>query len=138
MTDINKYIDLRELVADFGGIDNFRFFGHLNKYDIITPFGFAFSSHSDDWVECKIDDDTSCGDLFTLAHGYKVNIVPAHDKRYAGHIFYQRDLLSLLQSGCFILKTGDGDHIEEKEGYEHLCGSAYLHHQWSEIVPTNK
>ena len=134
MKNLEEYIYLKDLVADCGGIENFRFFGHLNKYDLITPFGFALSSYSDDWVECKIEDDPSAGDLYTLEHGYKVNIVPANDNRYAGYKFYQSDLLSMLKEGCFILKTSDEQHIEEKEGYEYLCGSAYLHHQWSEIV----
>lgn len=133
MKDLNKYIYLKDLVEDCGGIENFRFFGHLNKYDMITPFGFALTSHSDDWVECKIEDDTSYGDLYTLAHGYKVNIVPVNDKRYASHLFYQSDLLSMLKSGCFILKTGEGDHVEEKQGNEHLFGAVYIHHTWNEV-----
>lgn len=134
MKDLNEYYYLKDLVKDCGGIENFRFFGHLNKYTIMTPFGFALSEHSDDWVECMIEDDTSAGDLYTLDHGYKVNIVPVDNPMYAGHLFYQSDLLSMLKSGCFILKTGDGDHVEEKEGYEYLCGSVYLHHHWSEVV----
>ena len=138
MKDLEQYYDLRELVKDFGGVENFRFFGHLNKYDMITPFGFALSSFSDDWVECKIKDDDSCGDLYTLGHGYKVNIVPDHDNRYVGRKFYQSDLLSMLKSGTFILKTNEGDHIEEREGYEHLCGNVYLHHHWFEVVLSDK
>ena len=134
MKPINEYYDLRELVADCGGIENFRFFGTLNKYDMTTPFGFALTSPSDDWVECKIEDDTSCGDLFTLAHGYKVHVVPAYDKRYAGYRFYQSDLLDMIKSGCFLLKTSNNQHIEEKEGFEHLYGNAYVHHYWTEVV----
>ena len=134
MKPINEYYDLRELVADCGGIENFRFFGNLNKYDMVTPFGFALTSPSDDWVECKIEDDTSCGDLFTLAHGYQVRVIPAHDCRYASRLFYQSDLLSMIKSGHFILKIAEGQHIEEREGFEHLCGNAYLHHHWSEVV----
>ena len=48
MNDLSTYRDLRELVKDCGGIEKFRFFGHLNKYDMITPFGFALTSDSDD------------------------------------------------------------------------------------------
>ena len=114
MKSINEYYDLRELVADCGGIAKFRFFGHLNKYTLVTTFGFGFSENSDDWVECKIEDDTSAGYLYTLEHGYKVNIVPAYDNRYAGRKFYQSDLLSMIKDGYFILKTGEGQHIEEK------------------------
>ena len=134
MKSINEYYDLRELVADCGGIENFRFFGNLNKYDMVTPFGFALTSPSDDWVECKIEDDISCGDLFTLAHGYQVRVTPAHDCRYASRLFYQSDLLSMLKEGCFLLKTSDNQHIEEKEGFEHLYGNAYVHHYWTEVV----
>lgn len=134
MRNLEEYIYLKDLVADCGGIEKFRFFGHLNKYTIMTPFGFALSEDSDDWVECKIEDDTSAGDLYTLEHGYKVNIIPVSDNRYAGHRFYQSDLLSMLKSGYFILKTAKGQHIEEIEGYEHLCGDVYLHHHWSEVV----
>ena len=134
MKNLNEYIYLKDLVADCGGIEKFRFFGHLDKRDFMTPFGFGLASPSDDWVECKIEDDTSCGDLYTLEHGYKVNIVPINDNRYASHRFYQSDLLSMLQRGCFILKTSKNAHIEEKEGLEYLCGDAYLYHHWSEVV----
>ena len=137
MKNLEQYYDLRELVKDCGGIENFKFFGHLNKYDMITPFGFALSSYSDDWVECKIEDDNSCGELYTLDHGYKVNIVPDHDNRYAGHKFYQSDLLSMLKSGTFILKTNKGDHIEERKCCEHLCGNVYIYHHWFEVVLGN-
>ena len=43
-------------------------------------------------------------------------------------------LLSMIKSGYFILKTAEGQHIEEREGFEHLCGGVYLHHYWSEVV----
>lgn len=134
MRNLEDYIYLKDLVADCGGIEKFRFFGHLNKRTIMTPFGFGLSEDSDDWVECKIEDDTSAGDLYTLEHGYKVYIVPAYDNRYAGRRFYQSDLLSMIKSRCFILKTDENQNIEEKEGLEHLCGDVYLHHHWSEIV----
>lgn len=134
MKPIDKYFDLRELVADCGGIENFRFFGVLDEYDVKTPFGFAITFPSDYLVECKIEDDTSCGDLYTLAHGYKVRIAPVHDSRYASRLFYQRDLLSMLKGGCFLLKTSDNQCIEEKEGFEHLYGNAYVHHYWTEVV----
>ena len=123
MKNLEDYAYLKDLVTDCGGIERFRFFGH-----------FGFSEHSDGWVEYKIEDDTSAGDLYTLEHGYKVHIVPAYDNRYAGYRFYQSDLLSMIKSGCFILKTAEGQHIEEREGFEHLCGNAYLHHYWSEVV----
>ena len=134
MRDLEDYIYLKDLVADCGGIEKFRFFGHLNKRTIMTPFGFGLSEDSDDWVECKIEDDTSAGDLYTLEHGYKVYIVPVYDNRYTGRRFYQSDLLSMIKSRCFILKTDENQNIEEKEGFEHLCGDVYLHHHWSEIV----
>ena len=105
MRNLEDYVYLKDLVADCGGIEKFRFFGHLN---------------SDDWVECKIEDDTSAGDLYTLEHGYKVHIVPAYDNRYAGYRFYQSDLLSMIKSGCFILKTAEGQHIE-KEKVLNIC-----------------
>lgn len=127
--DLSNYFDLRELVKDCGGIEKFRFFGHLDK-----PVELFFSIYSDDWVECKLEDDRSYGDLYTLEHGYKVKVVPAKDMRYTGRHFYQSDLLSMIQSGCFILKTEDSDRIVEREGIEPLCGSAYLYHHWQEVI----
>lgn len=41
MKNLNEYIYLKDLVADCGGIEKFRFFGHLDKYDIITPYGWT-------------------------------------------------------------------------------------------------
>ena len=43
MRNLEDYIYLKDLVADCGGIEKFRFFGHLNKYSMMTPFGFVFS-----------------------------------------------------------------------------------------------
>ena len=51
MKDLNTYCYLKDLVNDCGGIEKFRFFGHLDKYDMVTPFGFALASYSDDWVD---------------------------------------------------------------------------------------
>ena len=134
MKNLEDYVYLKDLVADCGGIEKFRFFGHLNKYITMTPFSFILSENSDDWVECKIEGDTSAGDLYTLEHGYKVRIVPVYDDRYAGRRFYQDTLLSMIKSRYFILKTSEDQHIEEREGFEHLCGDAYLRHCWQEIV----
>lgn len=138
MKDLNTYCYLKDLVNDCGGVEKFRFFGHLDKYDMVTPFGFALTSYSDDWVECKIEDDTSCGDLYTLDHGYKVKVVPANDNRYAGRLFYQSDLISMIQEGCFILKTGEEDHIEDREGMECIGYNTYLVHHWSEVVQSKE
>ena len=136
MKNLNEYIYLKDLVADCGGIEKFRFFGHLYKFSgRMLPFvGYAITSWSDGWVECKIEDDFSCGDLYTLDGGYKVSVVPVNDNRYARERFYQEDLLSNLKSGHFIIKTSENAHIEEKEGLEHLCGDAYLYHQWAEVI----
>ena len=49
-------------------------------------------------------------------------------------MFYQSDLISMIKEGVFILKTSDDQHIEENEGIEHVCGSAFIHHHWYEIV----
>ena len=133
MKNLEEYIHLKDLVRDCGGIDKFRFFGHLDTYTAITPFGFALSSYSDDWVECKIEDDTSAGDLYTLEHGYKVKVVPVNDNRYAGRRFYQSDLIKMIKEGVYILKTSDDQHIEENEGIEHICGSAFIYHHWYEL-----
>ena len=134
MKNIEEYIYLKDLVRDCGGVDKFRFFGHLDRYTAITPFGFALSSYSDDWGECKIEGDTSAGDLYILEHGYKVKVVPVNDNRYAGRRFYQSDLISLIKKGVFILKTSDDQHLKENEGIEHVCGSAFIYHHWYEIV----
>ena len=136
MKNLNEYIYLKDLVADCGGIEKFRFFGHLYKFSgSMLPFGgWAITSWSDDWVECKIENDSSCGDLYTLDGGYKVKVVPVNSTAYASRKFYQEDLLHSLQIGYFILKTNEEAHIEEKEGLEHLCGNAYLYHQWAEVV----
>lgn len=129
MKNLQDYFKLKDLVNDCGGIENFRFFGHLNK-----PTGLLFSEYSDDWVECKLEDNHSYGNLYSLEDGYKIKVIPAKDMRYIGRHFYQCDLLSMIKSGHFILKTGDGDRIVEREGIEPLCGSAYLYHHWQEVI----
>ena len=136
MKNLNEYIYLKDLVDDCGGIEKFRFFGHLYKFSgSMLPFGgYAITSWSDGWVECKIEDDFSCGDLYTLDGGYKVKVVPVNSTAYASRKFYQEDLLHSLQIGYFILKTNKEAHIEEKDGLEHLCGDAYLYHKWQEVI----
>lgn len=131
MQDIKNYFDLRKLVADFGGIERFRFFGMLDKYTLMTPFGFSVVEPCNDFVECKIDDIND--DLYSIESGYKVKVSPVNDDRYASQTFYQADLLQDLKRGVFIIKEGNG-RIEYKTGMEHLCGDAYLCHAWSEIV----
>lgn len=133
MRNLEDYVYLKDLVTDCGGIEKFRFFGHLRKYSMMTPFGFGLSEDSDDWVECKIKEDTFTGDFHTLEYD-KVYIVPVYDNRYAGRRFYQDTLLSMIKSRYFILKTNEDQHIEEREGLEHLYGDVYLHHYWQEIV----
>lgn len=134
MNKLNEYFDLRKLVADFGGIEKFRFFGLLDKYTLLTPFGFAVVEPGNDFVECKIDETGDLhGGLYSLEHGYKVKVSPVNDDRYASCVFYQSDLLQDFKYGTFIIKEGTG-HIEHKVGIEHLCGNAYLCHAWSEIV----
>ena len=136
MKNINEYIYLKDLVADCGGIEKFRFFGHLYKFSgSMLPFGgCAITSWSDGWVECKIENDSSCGDLYTLEGEYKVNVVPVNSTAYASRKFYQEDLLHSLQIGYFILKTNEKAHIEEKDGLEYLCGDAYIYHKWQEVI----
>ena len=43
MKNLKEYIYLKDLVAECGGIEKFRFFGHLAQYDLITSFGFGLS-----------------------------------------------------------------------------------------------
>lgn len=93
------------------------------------PVGLFLCKYSDDWVGCKLEDDRSYGDLYTLEHGYKVKVVPARDMRYIGRHFYQCDLLSMIKDG-----TGDGNRVVKREGIEPLCGKAYLYHRWQEVV----
>lgn len=132
--DLLKYHDLRDLVADCGGVEKFRFYGHLDKYTLRSLFGFSLISDSDDWVECKIEEDMSYGDLFNLSGGYQVHVVPVDNFMYADRHYYQDDLLSLLRTGVYILKTSDSQHIEYKAGCERLFGNVYLRHEWQEIV----
>lgn len=131
--NINDYHDLRDLVEDFGGIENFRFFDQPDVYCMMTPFGFGLSTSSNHWIECKLEDDSNMGELGSLAYGYKVKIRPL-DSRYASRTTYQSDILSMFKSGCLLIKTRDGQHVEKKECYEHICGAAYLHHEWEEVV----
>ena len=111
MRNLEDYIYLKDLVADCGGIEKFRFFGHLNKCIMMKPFSFILSENSNDWVECKIEGDTSTGDFHTLEYD-KVYIIPVYDNRYAGCRFYQETLLSMIKSRYFILKTSEDQHIK--------------------------
>lgn len=130
MIDLQKFYTLGDLVDYVGGIDNFRVFAKPDKF-----CGFCFASPSDDWVECKIDNNQP--ELYTLEHGYKVELVPATEEdslKYAGRMYYQGDLLSLIKEGIYVLKVYPEQHIEHKSCIEPLCGDAYLLHEWDEVV----
>lgn len=43
-------------------------------------------------------------------------------------------LNTMIKEGCFILKTGEGYHIEDREGMEYIGCNIYLVHYWSEVV----
>lgn len=120
---------LQKLVAENGGVENFRCFAICRKFDLMTPFGFGLSSdRNSTWAECRISENR-----YQLEEGYKITLVPL-DLSFASEDYYQEDVYSMFQSGHMIVKTSEAQHVEHIREVEYLCGKAYLYHDSDVVV----
>ena len=82
-------------------------------------------------IECKLEPYEFSG------FDYKLYAVPTDPKLrevFARECYYSCDFRSLIQSGYIVEKTSDDMRVMPVRGAEHLCGNAYLIHNFETII----
>lgn len=82
---------------------------------------FTSSMDPEEWVECEVVEEHYQG--FT----YKVEL-RAVEPGYGKETFYVEDFRSLIDSGHIVPIVRNDMHVVKLEGWEHLCGAAYIVH----------
>lgn len=128
---MREFNNVEKLIAENGGIENFRCFARMGKIETVTPFGFCLvSGNKETWTECRIDESR-----YKVSEGYKITL-RSLDPMFTYDHYYQCDFLSMINSGFIIIKTSSDQIIQHVSCLEHLCGNAFIRHE-ADIV-TNK
>ena len=107
---------------------NSHYFCQMEKFAVITPFGFGMTSGDFSWVECEISEDR-----YKLSEGYKISLRPL-DRRFAGRDFYILDFESLLEEGLIIEKTREDQRVEFVSWSEKLTPTVCIEHSGYDLV----
>ena len=100
----------------------------------VSNYGFISMVNASDephMIECKLEPYEFSG------FDYKLYTVPVDsDLRpyFERRCFYSCDFRSLIKSGYIVEKTSDDMKVVPMRGAEHLCGSAYLIHDFETII----
>ena len=97
-------------------------------------YGFiSFVCDSDEvhMIECKLEPYKFSGFEYKL---YAVPIDPIQREVFARECYYTSDFHSLVQSGHIVEKTSDDMRVVPVHAMEHLCGNAYLIHDFETII----
>lgn len=97
---------LEKLIAENGGIENFRCFAQMGKIEIATPFGFCLTSDKCTWTECRIDESR-----YKISDEYKITL-RSLDPAFTYEHYYQSDFMSLVECGLIIIKSSQNQKIE--------------------------
>ena len=82
-------------------------------------------------IECKLEPYEFSGFDYKL---YVVPVDPIQREVFARERYYSCDFHSLVQSGHIVEKTSDDMRVVPVRGAEHLCGNAYLIHDFETII----
>lgn len=100
----------------------------------VSNYGFISMVNASDephMIECKLEPYEFSG------FDYKLYAVPVDsDLRpyFERRCFYSCDFRSLIKSGHIVEKTSDDMKVVPVRGAEHLCGNAYLIHDFETII----
>lgn len=89
------------------------------------------SSDEAHMIECKLEPYEFAG------FGYKLYAVPVDSIQrevFGRECYYSCDFHSLVQSGLIVEKTSDDMRVVPMRGAEHLCGGAYVIHDFETII----
>ena len=82
-------------------------------------------------IECKLEPYEFSGFDYKL---YAVPVDPDLRPYFERRRFYSCDFRSLIKEGYIVEKTSDDMRVVPVHAMEHLCGSAYLVHDFETII----
>ena len=82
-------------------------------------------------IECELEPYEFSGFDYKL---YAVPVDPDLRLYFERRCFYSCDFRSLIKEGYIIEKTSDDMRVVPVRGAEHLCGAAYLIHDFETII----
>ena len=82
-------------------------------------------------IECKLEPYEFSGFDYKL---YAVPVDPDLRPYFERRRFYSCDFRSLIKEGYIVEKTSDDMRVVPVHAMEHLCGSAYLIHDFETII----
>lgn len=127
---MNDFYGLEKLIAENGGIENFRCFAKMGKIEAVTPFGFCLvSGNRETWTECKIDESR-----YKVKDGYKITL-RSLDPAFTYDHYYQCDFMSMVEGGFIIIKTSDNQTIKHISWLWPLCNNVCIRHE-ADIIDT--
>ena len=119
-------------------MENFYKINNESRYFVplhtVSNYGFISMVNASDEphiIECKLEPYEFSG------FDYKLYAVPVDsDLRpyFERRCFYSCDFRSLIKSGYIVEKTSDDMEVVPVRGAEHLCGNAYLIHDFETII----
>ena len=82
-------------------------------------------------IECKLEPYKFSGFNYKL---YAVPVDPIQREVFSRKCYYSCDFHSLVKSGYIVEKTSDDMKVVPMRAMEHLCGNAYLVHDFETII----
>ena len=119
-------------------MENFYKINTTGRYFVplhtVSNYGFVSLVDASDephMIECELEPYEFSGFDYKL---YAVPVDPIQREVFARERYYSCDFRSLIKSGHIIEKTSDDMRVMPVRGAEHLCGSAYLIHDFETII----
>lgn len=100
----------------------------------VSNYGFVSLINASDephMIECKLEPYEFSGFDYKL---YAVPVDPDLRPYFERRRFYSCDFQSLIKEGYIVEKTSDDMRVVPVHAMEHLCGSAYLVHDFETII----
>ena len=108
-----------------------RYFVPLHSRHNYGFISFVCSSDTPHMVECVLEPYEFSGFDYKL---YAVPVDPDLRPYFERRRFYSCDFRSLIKEGYIVEKTSDDMRVVPMRGAEHLCGNAYLIHDFETII----
>lgn len=108
-----------------------RYFVPLHPRHNYGFISFVCSSDTPHMVECILEPYEFSGFKYKL---YAVPADPELREVFGRECYYASDFSGSVESGHIIEKTSDDMRVVPVRGAEHLCGNAYLIHDFETII----
>ena len=100
----------------------------LHNYGFISVVCDSDEAHM---IECKLEPYGFSGFNYKL---YAVPVDPELRKIFSRECYYTSDFSGSVNSGYIVEKTSNDMRVVPVRGVEHLCGNAYLIHDFETII----